>query len=264
MVDSTAQIIALIVAIFSLILSGFMSGSEIAFFSINAQRREEMEESEKGRRALKLLDRPEQLLATLLIGNNLVNVTIVVLTNFALGPVFDGMNEILSFILQTVILTFLILLFGEILPKLIANGSPEKWAIFATPGIRTITFLFKPLSKLLVSSTSIVRRVVTKQAENIGRRPFAGLGDDRRKSRGRQRDARRHPRVWRHVGKRNHDPANRHHRHRNQRDFCRSDENRYRQRVCPIAHIRGHGGQYCRRTLLARPSALYRQDRQRF
>jgi len=167
MIDTTAQIIALSVALLALFLSGFLSGSEIAFFSINSQRREHMEESDKGRRALKLLDKPEQLLATLLIGNNLVNVTIVVLTNFALGPVFAGMNEIISFILQTIILTFLILLFGEILPKLIANGTPEKWAIVATPGIRAMTTLFSPLSRLLVSSTSIVRRVVTKQAPKI-------------------------------------------------------------------------------------------------
>lgn len=167
MIDTTAQIIALSVAVLALILSGFISGSEIAFFSINSQRREHMEESERGRRALKLLDKPEQLLATLLIGNNLVNVTIVVLTNFALGPVFAGMNEILSFILQTILLTFLILLFGEILPKLIANGTPEKWALVATPGIRALTTIFSPLSRLLVSSTSIVRRVVTQSAPKI-------------------------------------------------------------------------------------------------
>lgn len=151
----------------ALILSGFISGSEIAFFSINPARRERLEESERGRRALRLLDKPELLLATVLTANNLVNVTIVVLTNFALGPVFDGMSPVLSFILQTIILTFLILLFGEILPKLIANASPEKWVMFATSGVRVLMVLCYPVARLLVGSTSIVHRVVTKQAPKI-------------------------------------------------------------------------------------------------
>lgn len=167
MIESPAQIIALIVALAALVVSGFISGSEIAFFSINQSRREHLEESDRGRRALRLLDNPERLLATVLIANNLVNVTIVVLTNFALGPVFESMGAVLSFILQTVILTFLILLFGEILPKLIANSKPEGWAVAAAPALRAIMTLVSPLARLLVSSTSIVHRVVTKQAPKI-------------------------------------------------------------------------------------------------
>lgn len=167
MIDTTAQIIALAVAVLALILSGFISGSEIAFFSITPARREKLEETERGRKALKLLDKPEQLLATVLTANNLVNVTIVVLTNFALGPVFVGMSPVVSFILQTIILTFVILLFGEILPKLIANSSPEKWVVFASTGVRVLMFLCRPVSRLLVRSTSIVHRVVSKQAPKI-------------------------------------------------------------------------------------------------
>ena len=151
----------------ALILSGFISGSEIAFFSITPSRREKLQETERGRKALRLLDKPELLLATVLTANNLVNVTIVILTNFALGPVFAGMAPVWSFVLQTIILTFLILLFGEILPKLIANSSPEGWVMFATGGVRVLMFLCYPVSRLLVRSTSIVHRVVTKQAPKI-------------------------------------------------------------------------------------------------
>ena len=167
MIFGTAQIIALSVAVLALVLSGFISGSEIAFFSINQARREKLEETESGRRALSLLNKPELLLATVLTANNLVNVTIVVLTNFALGPVFSGMPPVWSFVLQTVILTFLILLFGEILPKLIANRAPEKWAKFAVTGIKILRFICYPVARLLVSSTYIVHRVVTKQAPKI-------------------------------------------------------------------------------------------------
>lgn len=167
MIDTTAQIIALAVALVALLLSGFISGSEIAFFSLTPSQRDRLAETPKGQKTLALLDRPELLLATVLTANNLVNVTIVVLTNFALGPVFHGMSPVLSFILQTVILTFLILLFGEILPKLIANSAPVKWAILATSAIRVVTFITYPVARLLVSSSTIVNRVVTKQAPKL-------------------------------------------------------------------------------------------------
>lgn len=167
MIESPAQIVSLIVAVLALGVSGFISGSEIAYFSLTQAQREKLAETPGGMKVLNLLKRPEQLLATILISNNLVNVTIVVLTNFALGPVFQGMSVVLSFILQTIILTFLILLFGEILPKLYANSYPVKWALFAVPGMRFFMVLCAPLSRLLVKSTSIVHRVVTKQAPSI-------------------------------------------------------------------------------------------------
>lgn len=161
------KIIALTIALLALVISGFVSGSEIAYFSLTQAQRDDIEESGKGELILSLLRRPEKLLATILITNNLVNVTIVVLCNFALGPVFSSLHPVLSFILQSVILTFLILLFGEILPKLYANSSPVRWARVAAPGISFFMKLFSPLSRLLVSSTSIVNRVVTKQIDNI-------------------------------------------------------------------------------------------------
>lgn len=161
------KIIALVIALLALVASGFVSGSEIAYFSLTPAQRDDLAESGRADSILRLLERPERLLATILITNNLVNVTIVVLCNFALGPIFSNMHPVLSFILQTVILTFLILLFGEILPKLYANNYPLRWARFAAPGLTFLMKLFSPLSRVLVSSTSIVNRVVTKQTENI-------------------------------------------------------------------------------------------------
>lgn len=166
---SAGQIIALLIALLCLVLSGFVSGSEIAFFSLSQQQLEDLEEqnSRKGGEIAAILAKPEKLLATILIANNLVNVTIVVLCNFALGPVFQGMSEILSFILQTVILTFLILLFGEILPKLYSNSNPVRWASFAFGGIKFLVSLFSPLSSILVRSTGFVNRMVTKKPRDI-------------------------------------------------------------------------------------------------
>ena len=133
------EIVALSIAVLALFISGFISGSEIAFFSLTPAQLEEIEDTPKGNALKKLLSVPERLLATILIANNTVNVTIVILCNFALGPIFQNMPEVLSFILQTVILTFLILLFGEILPKLYANSNELKWAKFATNGISFLT-----------------------------------------------------------------------------------------------------------------------------
>ena len=148
-------------------MSAFVSGSEIAYFSIAPDTLDELEDTPVNNRIRRLLSQPQRLLATILIANNLVNVTIVVLCNFALGPVFKDMTPVMSFILQTVILTFLILLFGEILPKLLANGNALKWATKAIGGISFLSTVLRPLSGVLVKSGSIVNRVVTKRQENI-------------------------------------------------------------------------------------------------
>ncbi len=154
-------------ALLCLMMSGFISASEIALFSLTPAQLESLDETSSGVKIRKLLAKPEFLLATILTANNLVNVTIVVLCNFALGPVFSGMSAVLSFILQSVILTFLILLFGEILPKLYSSNYPEKWAGFAAPGLIVISKLLSPISRFIVGSTSIVNRVVTKQSQAI-------------------------------------------------------------------------------------------------
>ncbi len=161
------RIIALVCAVCALFISGFISGSEIAFFSLTPTQCEELEGTPKGDGVLALLRKPERLLATILIANNLVNVTIVVLCNFALGPIFAGMSAVWSFILQTVLLTFLILLFGEILPKLYANSNNLGWAKMAEGGLTFCSNIFYPLSSLLVRSSVIVNKVVTKKQEEI-------------------------------------------------------------------------------------------------
>lgn len=164
---SVASVIALVLALGFLVISGFVSGSEIAFFSLTPAQCEELDDTRQGPTVRRLLSKPELLLATILISNNLVNVTIVVLCNFSLGPVFDGMPPVLSFILQTVILTFLILLFGEILPKIYSSNYPVRWARFAAPGVSALSKMCYPVARLLVGSTSIVNRVVTKQARAV-------------------------------------------------------------------------------------------------
>ena len=125
--------IALAVSAVLLILSAFMSSSEVAFFSLSPSDIDEIKEEEHPADAtlLELLKDSERLLATILIGNNLVNVAIVILTGYAFGRIFDfSASPILGFIIQTVILTLLLLLFGEIIPKVYAQAHPLAFSRF--------------------------------------------------------------------------------------------------------------------------------------
>ena len=165
----TSQIVALCLAAIALGISAFVSGSEIAFFSITPDRLEsdEIDDLPVADSVSHLLGRPEKLLATILIANNLVNVSIVVLTTFALTPLLAGIPSWQSFLFQSVILTFVLLLFGEIVPKLCADTNPVKWVSWATPPISAIVNILSPVSSLLVRGSGLVGRVVTKQTQNI-------------------------------------------------------------------------------------------------
>ncbi len=167
---SLPQTVALVIAAFALVASGFVSGSEISYFSLTPQQLDDDDDEhgpERNAGVRRLLAMPERLLATILIANNLVNVTIVILCNFALGPVFEGMGAVWSFVLQSVILTFLILLFGEIIPKLYAQTRPLSWAHMASPVFLALVKLLYAPASLLVRSSSIVHKVVEKKPQNI-------------------------------------------------------------------------------------------------
>lgn len=163
------SIVALICATLALMVSGFISGSEIAYFSLTPAQQEELDQGSKGEIVRHLLSMPERLLATILIANNFVNVSIVVLCNYAFSQifVFHDVSGVLSFVFYTVILTFIILLFGEIVPKLYSNTYTTKWAAMATTGISLAIKVFYPLSSVLVHSSTFVNRVVTKKTDNI-------------------------------------------------------------------------------------------------
>lgn len=164
-------ILIIVIAAICLLLSAFFSGCEIAYFGITLSDRENLdtdaETSSKANNVHQLLENSEKLLATILIANNLVNITMVVLLTFAIKSTVIFYNTLVSFLLQTVTLTFILLLFGEILPKLVAKGRMMQWAL-TTSGLLLFFFrLFSPLSNLMVKSTSIVGRVITKKRESI-------------------------------------------------------------------------------------------------
>lgn len=158
--------IALILAILLLYASGFVSASEIAFFSLSPSDLSKIEENEhpSDSRIKALLDDSERLLATILISNNFVNVTIIMLCNFFFASVIDfGDAKLLEFLLITVVLTFLLLLFGEIMPKIYSAQNTLKFCRKAAPVISVLLSVFKPVSNLLVHSTFLINKLTRKR-----------------------------------------------------------------------------------------------------
>ncbi|MEG1684654.1 MAG: DUF21 domain-containing protein, partial [Bacteroides sp.] len=167
---SFGAIIALILAVLLLFASGFISASEIAFFSLSPSDLLDIEQHNDvaDTKIESLLADSERLLATILISNNFVNVTIIMLCNYFFASVVDfGNSEILEFLIVTVILTFLLLLFGEIMPKIYSAQHTLKFSRIAAPVIYVLRTIFKPISSLLVHSTFLVNKCIAKKNYNI-------------------------------------------------------------------------------------------------
>lgn len=165
MSPSLGAIIALMLAILLLYASGFVSASEIAFFSLSPSDLNEIEEekSPSDTKIKSLLEDSEHLLATILISNNFVNVTIIMLCNYFFASVIDfGQAQILEFLVITVVLTFLLLLFGEIMPKIYSAQHTLSFCRKAAPVIYVLRSVFKPMSNLLVHSSFVVNKLTKK------------------------------------------------------------------------------------------------------
>ena len=160
-------IIAIVLACILLVFSGYASGSEIAFFSLSPNDLNELDEEKNpsDRQILELREDTERTLATILITNNLVNVTIIMLCNYFFDHIIDfGMAYWLQFVVITIFLTFLLLLFGEIMPKVYAGQHALAFCRFSAGGILRLSRIFKPLSAVLIRSGILAGKVV--QMEN--------------------------------------------------------------------------------------------------
>lgn len=166
-------VVAIIVAVLGLLLSAFNSGSELAFFSLSPDDIESIDDETTKNRVSQLLSAPDKLLATILIGNNLVNVMIVILLNYAMNLLFTFNSSAASFLFQTVVMTFLILLFGEIIPKLYAQSYNVAFASFTAAPLQVMVKLFSPLTRLMVGGMTMVNRFVTQQPDAISTRDLA-------------------------------------------------------------------------------------------
>lgn len=144
-----------------LISSAFISGSEVAFFSLSPGNISELSGKKSGMadNALRLISMPEKLLGTILVANNLVNVGVVMVAAWLSSRLFDfSDNPALGFIMEVVVITFILLLFGEILPKIYASHASVKFALYMALPLIILEKVFRPISFILVKSLRLFRR----------------------------------------------------------------------------------------------------------
>jgi putative hemolysin len=167
---NAGTISSLLIILVLLIISGMISGAEIAFFSISSGRAEEFRRNGNHRqqRLSGIIEKPQRLLATILISNNFVNIAIVVLSTFVVNKMISyDQYRIAGLLLQFVVVTSLILLFGEIVPKIYAGRNPEKFALNTFPLISALIFLFYPFSAMLMKSTWLFERRISKKPADL-------------------------------------------------------------------------------------------------
>lgn len=168
--DTKVVIIEAIAIVVLLFCSGMISASEVAFFSLSAKDLHKLKKTspKSFERIVRQLERPNWLLSTILIANNFVNITIIILSTYLTQYLFAGMdtNSVAYILLQLVLITFLILLFGEIMPKILAAKIPVKAAKAMSLPLLILSIIFYPISYLLIHSTNFINKRLEKKHKN--------------------------------------------------------------------------------------------------
>lgn len=168
----TAKVIVLLLL---LMCSALISGAEVALFGLSQTDLNELEEqdSSSGKLIVRLLDNPKKLLATILITNNAINIGIVLLFSSIGDTIFSSINQTLfgvisvRFLLEVIVATFLILMFGEILPKIYANRNRIQFSHFMSFPLRFLNVLFTPLSSPMSSATGYLQEKLGREKSNL-------------------------------------------------------------------------------------------------
>ena len=157
-------------------MTAITAGAETAFFSLSAKDINYLKSNERpaARQVVQLLDQPKALLATILVANNFINIAIVISTNVLVEQFINpSVSPLLSFLVQVIVVTFLLVLFGEVLPKVYATQNNMRMALFSAPSLKVLLNIFRPVSNMLVSSTNFIEgRLGSKQANNISSEDF--------------------------------------------------------------------------------------------
>lgn len=164
-------LIYLIALIILLLFSAFISGSEVAYFSLGPSEKEAISSNETKAysKAKLLLNNPKELLATILISNNFVNVGIIILSSYLINKIFDfsTIPNWLSFGIQVVGITFVILLFGEVIPKVYATKHALKLVQIMAFPLHYLKNTVKPFSYLLIHSSGLIDKGIKKKSLDI-------------------------------------------------------------------------------------------------
>ena len=162
-------IIAIFITVLLLFISGFASGSEIAFFSLSPNDINNLNPSRSSTdsKIQQLRENSERTLATILITNNFVNVTIIMLCNYIFTSLFEFKQPWIEFLCITVLLTFLLLLFGEIMPKVFSSQDPLRFCRRTVNGIMVCMKLFWPIENILLKSGILAEKVIKKESRQL-------------------------------------------------------------------------------------------------
>ncbi|NYJ26128.1 gliding motility-associated protein GldE [Muricauda sp. ARW1Y1] len=161
--------IKIVVLVLLLACSALISAAEVALFGLSQTDVNEMQESNSSRSKLivELLAKPKKLLATILITNNAINIGIVLLFSSIGNTIFAEIDGTLRFLLEVVVATFLILMFGEILPKIYANRNRVQFSQFIAVPLKVLNYIFTPLSSPMRSVTLFMEDKLGKKKSNL-------------------------------------------------------------------------------------------------
>ena len=164
-------VFAFVLAVLLLGVSGYASGSELAFFSLSPADISELdlEKDVKDKNINMLREDSERTLATILITNNFVNVTIIMLLNYVFANVvhFGPRAYWLQFLILTILLTFLLLLFGEIMPKVLSRQNPLAFCRRSVSGVLFLRKLFWPLETILLKTGLLASKMLGKETVTL-------------------------------------------------------------------------------------------------
>lgn len=163
-------VIGFLILIILLIGSALISASEVAFFSFSPDEIEILKtnKDKKAKAVLKQYNNPEKLLSTILVANNTINIAVVLLAAFISSKMFDFSSEpVLGFILNVIVITFLLLFFGEVMPKVYASRNPTAIALFMVYPLSVLEKVFRPVTYLLIFSSSFVKKRTGTRRSNI-------------------------------------------------------------------------------------------------
>ncbi len=163
-------LVGMLIIVLLLIASALISGSEVAFFALGPRDHEEirLKKGRGPRTAMELASHPDKLLATILITNNFVNIGIVILSTWVINEIVDfSSNAVLGFVIQIVLITFFILLIGEVIPKVYASRYSVRFALFMAVPLKTLELIFRPFARILIRMTSLVQKRLKDAKANI-------------------------------------------------------------------------------------------------
>jgi gliding motility-associated protein GldE len=173
---STEVILGIIIFVL-LFFTALISGSEVALFSLSSKDVNYMKQKEDNsyNAVLELIEHPKRLLATILIANNFLSIAVIItnkmlfenrIKSFLSNLVIPEFQTLLNFIIQIVLVTFFLVLFGEVLPKVYATQNNMRLSVFTAPAIKFLDNLLSPLSNFLVNSTSFIERKLANSKKN--------------------------------------------------------------------------------------------------